>query len=388
VAEEPLRIAFVALGFPPAVGGTERYNVEYARRLHARGHALRVFAFGADGAGASVERAADAALPFPVQREPGRERRGQLEPGALPAWLADARPDVVLVSRASRRLAAVASVAARAAPLVVSVHELAGRHTRRGVIGRWRVRHRYGLGRARHIVVNSRDTGRRVASLRPRAPIEVVYPGVDTDAFAVDAELRRAARERLGLTGRRVLLTVSRLASNKGHARVIEALPALRARFPDLVYAVVGEGAERQALEKFAAECGVAGAVRFEGRVADARDHYAAADVFVMASGRTGAQKAGEGFGIVYAEAGACGLPVVASASGGGSDVVIDGETGRLVDPCAVGALEEALAGLLADPDAARRLGEAARRHCAGFDWERGVEVLEGVLARAAGRAA
>jgi phosphatidylinositol alpha-1,6-mannosyltransferase len=323
-----------------------------------------------------------------VQREPGRERVGRLEPGALPAWLADARPDVVLLSRASRRLAAVASVAARAAPLVVSVHELAGRHTRRGVVGRWRVRHRYGLDRARHIVVNSRDTGRRVASLRPRAPIEVVYPGVDTDTFAVDAELRRAARERLGLTGRRVLLTVSRLASNKGHARVIEALPALRARFPDLVYAVVGEGAERPALEKRAAERGVADAVRFEGRVADPRDHYAAADVFVMASGRAGAQKAGEGFGIVYAEAGACGLPVVASASGGGSDVVVDGETGRLVDPGAMGALEEALTGLLADPDTARRLGEAARRHCARFDWERGVEVLERVLARAAGRAA
>jgi len=388
VLEGPLRIALVALGFPPAVGGTERYNVEYARRLHARGHALRVFAFGADGPSAAGEREADARLPFPVQREPGRERSGQLEPGALAAWLADARPEVVLLSRASRRLARAASVAARAAPLVVSVHELAGRHTRRGVIGRWRVRRRYGLDLARHIVVNSRDTGRRVAALRAAAPIEVVHPGVDTAAFATDTAARRAARERLGLADSRVVLTVSRLASNKGHARVIEALPSLRARFPDLVYVVVGEGAERPALEKLAAARGVAAAVRFEGLVDDVRAWYAASDVFAMVSGRAGAQKAGEGFGIAYAEAGAAGVPVVASASGGGSEVVVDGETGRLVEPGDARALEVALAELLADPEAARRLGEAARRHCARFDWERGADVLEGVLARAAGRAA
>jgi phosphatidylinositol alpha-1,6-mannosyltransferase len=383
VAEEPLRIAFVALGFPPAVGGTELYNFEYARRLHARGHALRVFAFGAEGED-TAEREADARLPFTVRRAPGRERGGSLDAAGLSGWLEEERPDVVLVSRASRRLRDVSAVAARAAPMVLSVHELAGKHTRRGLVGRWRVRRRYGLDRARRILVNSEDTGRRVAALRVRAPIDVVYPGVDTSAFAPDAETSRVAREELGLAGRSVLLTVSRLASNKGHARVIEVLPRLRERFSDLVYVIVGEGAERPALESLAAQLGVSDAVRFAGRVEDTRAYYAACDVFAMPSGRPGAGKAGEGFGISYVEAGACGVPVVASASGGGVEVVIDGETGRLVEPGDSRGLEEAIAGLLADPVDARRLGEAARLHCARFDWERGADALERALHEAA----
>jgi phosphatidylinositol alpha-1,6-mannosyltransferase len=251
------------------------------------------------------------------------------------------------------------------------------------------VRRRYGLDRAQAVVVNSEDTRRRVASLRARAPIGVVHPGVDTTAFAPSAEARERAREKLGVAGRRVLLTVSRLAANKGHARVIDVLPALRARFPDLVYLVVGQGGERGALEALAAQRGVADAVRFEGVVDDTRAYYAACDVFAMPSGRLGAAgdgKAGEGFGISYVEAGACGVPVVASASGGGAEVVVDGETGCVVDPGDARALEGAIASLLEDPARARRLGEAARRRCLRFDWERGADALEAVLREASAR--
>jgi len=380
VPNPPLRIAFIALGFPPDVGGTERYNAEFARRLCARGHDLRVYTWsGHAGAG-------EPALPFPVERAPCGRRGATLDPRGVAAWLGSAPSDVVFVSRASRLLRDVVPAAARRAPVVLSVHELGGRHTQRGPIGRWRVRRRYGLDRARAVVANSEDTRRRVASLRARAPIAIVHPGVDTAAFAPSAEDRDRAREKLGLVGRRVLLTVSRLAANKGHARVIDVLPALRARFPDLVYLVVGQGGERAALEAQAVARGVADAVRFAGLVDDVRAYYAACDVFAMPSGRAGAgeAKAGEGFGISYVEAGACGVPVVASASGGGAEVVIDGETGCVVDPADPRALERAIADLLADPARARRLGEAARRQCLRFDWERGTDALEAVLRGAA----
>jgi phosphatidyl-myo-inositol dimannoside synthase len=377
----PLRIAFIALGFPPDVGGTELYNAQYARRLAARGHALRVYTWSQTGA-------RDPALPFPVERAQPARRGADLDARGVAAWLAQHPTDVVFVSRASRLLRDVVPAAAHCAPVVLSVHELGGRHTRRGPVGRWRVRRRYGLDRATRVVVNSADTHERVASLRARAPIAVVHPGVDTAAFAPSAEGRERAREKLGVAGRRVLLTVSRLAANKGHARVIDALPALRGRFPDLVYLVVGQGGERERLEAHAAARGVADAVRFDGLVDDTRAYYAACDVFAMPSGRVdaGGAKAGEGFGISYVEAGACGVPVVASSSGGGAEVVIDGETGCVVDPRDPAALERAIAGLLDDPARAQRLGEAARRHCLRFDWERGTDALEAVLCEAAAR--
>ena len=373
-----LRIAFIALGFPPDVGGTELYNAEYASRLHARGHSLRLFTW-------SIARGPE--FPFPVHRAPRGARGEELDPAPVAAWLAQAAVDVVIVSRASRLLRRAVRAAARRAPVVVSVHELHGRHTQRGVLGRWRVRRRYALHRARRVVVNSEDTRHRIETLRARAPIALVYPGVDTTSFAPSAERRERAREKLGVASRRVLLTVSRLASNKGHARVIAVLPALRARFPDLVYLVVGHGSQRPMFEDLAAAAGVADIVRFEGLVDDTRTYYAAADVFAMPSGRLRASqhaKAGEGFGIAYVEAGAFGVPAVASASGGGAEVVIDGETGCLVDPGDLRAIERAIAGLLEDPVRARRLGEAARRRCLGFDWERGTDALEAVLREAA----
>jgi phosphatidylinositol alpha-1,6-mannosyltransferase len=377
VHDEALPIAFVVLGFPPDVGGTELYNVEYARRLHARGHDLRLFTWSE---GRAEESGVDASLPFDVHREPARRQAGAIHPQGLKAWLAAGQPRVAFVSRASKLMRAVVPVVARHAPVVLSVHELGGRHTRRGPLGRLRIRRRYGLDRAQRIVVNSEDTGRRVATLRAAAPISVVHPGVDTASFATDDLQRDRARAKLGLTDRPVLLTVSRLAANKGHARVIAALPALRERFPDLVYLIVGQGGERDALASHAAELGVAEAVRFEGRVDDTRLYYAACDVFVMPSGRDASGKAGEGFGISYAEAGACAVPVVAGAVGGGAEVVVDGETGHLVDPSAPRVLEEAIGGLLADPEKARQMGEAGRRHCARFDWERGADALEALL--------
>jgi glycosyltransferase involved in cell wall biosynthesis len=117
------------------------------------------------------------------------------------------------------------------------------------------------------------------------------------------------------------------------------------------------------------------------------RPFYHACDVFVMASTPHGAGgKAGEGFGMAYVEAGACGKPAIASASGGGGEIVVDGETGCVIDPEDPRALEAALASLLADPERARALGERARERVQRFDWEYGVATLERVLHAAAGQ--
>jgi phosphatidylinositol alpha-1,6-mannosyltransferase len=332
----------------------------------------------------------DAVQPFPIHREPfARPGRGIAVSGVA-EFVASLRPDVAFVSGGSGAMSGVVRSAAARVPTVVSVHDLRDKGRRRGRLGRWRVRWRYGFDRAARLTANSEHTRRRLLELGvAAAKVELVYPGVDTQKFRPDRGAGEQARKELGLEGARVLVTVSRLAPNKGHLRVLEVLPALRRRFPNLVYVIAGDGGMRGALERRAAELGLGGAVVFTGRVPDVRPIYHACDVFVMASTPHGAGgKAGEGFGMAYVEAGACGKPAVASASGGGGEIVVDGETGCVIDPEDAPGLEAALASLLADPERARALGQRARERVLRFDWDHGVTALERVLRAASGRTA
>jgi phosphatidyl-myo-inositol dimannoside synthase len=136
---------------------------------------------------------------------------------------------------------------------------------------------------------------------------------------------------RYGLEGRTVLLTLGRLSAAeryKGFDETMEALPALLAEVPDLAYLICGDGDDRPRLEARAQALGLADRVVFAGYVPEAEksDHYRLADAFVM-PGR------GEGFGIVYLEALACGIPVVASSADASQEAVLDGELGAVVDP-------------------------------------------------------
>jgi phosphatidylinositol alpha-1,6-mannosyltransferase len=338
--------------------------------------------------GSAGEAEADAAQPFPVHREPFARPGRAISDSGVAGFLARSRFDLAFVSGGSGALSRVCRTASARLPTVISVHDLRDKGRRRGSFGRWRARRRYGFDRAALLTANSEHTRRRLLELGvPAAKVDLVYPGVDTQRFRPDPRAGEQARKELGLEGAAVLLTVSRLAPNKGHLRVLEALPALRLRFPRLVYVIVGDGGMRGALERRTAELGLAGAVVFTGPIPDVRPLYHACDVFVMASTPHGSGgKAGEGFGMAYAEAGACGKPAVASASGGGGEIVVDGRTGLVVDPEDPAALRAALESLLGDPERARAFGESARERVLRFDWEHGVTALERVLFAAAGR--
>ncbi len=137
--------------------------------------------------------------------------------------------------------------------------------------------------------------------------------------------------DRYGLRGRKVLLTLGRLSADeryKGVDEVLETLPELVEKVPDLVYLIVGDGTDRARLENKMRQNGLAAHVVFAGRVPEEEkaDHYRLADAFVMAGW-------GEGFGIVYLEALACGIPVVASKLDASREAVRNGELGILVDP-------------------------------------------------------
>ncbi|WP_433343627.1 glycosyltransferase family 4 protein [Micromonospora sp. CA-111912] len=187
-------------------------------------------------------------------------------------------------------------------------------------------------------------------------------PGVDVETYhpSVDG---KPVRDRLGLADRPVVVCVSRLVPRKGQDMLIRALPAIRRRVPDAALLVVGGGPHRDTLEKLARQTGVERDVVFTGSVpsADLPAHYAAGDVYAMPCRTRNRGLDVEGLGIVYLEASAAGLPVVAGDSGGAPDAVREGETGYVVSGHDVAQLADRVATLLADRDLARQLGAAGR---------------------------
>ncbi|GIE76066.1 glycosyl transferase family 1 [Actinoplanes philippinensis] len=187
-------------------------------------------------------------------------------------------------------------------------------------------------------------------------------PGVDVDTFhpGVDGS---AVRERHGLTGRPVVVCVSRLVPRKGQDMLIRALPEIRRRVPGAALLLVSGGPYRKTLERLARENNVESDVVFTGSVpwAELPEHYAAGDVYAMPCRTRAAGLDVEGLGIVYLEASATGLPVVGGDSGGAPDAVREGETGYVVGGSDVPAIAARVAELLADPAKAKAMGAAGR---------------------------
>ena len=196
-------------------------------------------------------------------------------------------------------------------------------------------------------------------------PVIVVPPGIDPERFRpLDPERRAKARALFDLPADgRVVVSLSRLVPRKGMDVLIEAAAKLAPLRPDLVVAIGGSGRDRKRLDRLVARTGAP--VRLLGRVPeeDLPDLYGCADVYAMLCRNRWAGLEQEGFGIVFLEAAACGVPQVAGASGGAAEAVADGVTGLVVDrPGDRDAVAQALATLLDDPERRAAMGEAARR--------------------------
>jgi phosphatidylinositol alpha-1,6-mannosyltransferase len=191
--------------------------------------------------------------------------------------------------------------------------------------------HARSLRKADLLTAVSRYTRRRALAWLALEPHKLrVLPNTVDKRFTPGPK-RGDLVDRHGLKGRKVLLTVSRLVADeryKGHDRVIRALPAVLRSQPNVVYVIAGDGDDRRRLEGLAETEGVSSAVCFIGQIAGSEllDYYRLADVFVMPS-------TGEGFGIVFLEASAVGLPVIGGNRDGSVDALAEGELGRLVDP-------------------------------------------------------
>lgn len=153
---------------------------------------------------------------------------------------------------------------------------------------------------------------------------------VDLSGFSPGPK-SEALLERYGLTGKKIIMTLGRMAGldrYKGFDEVLEAMPQLLKEIPALVYLLAGDGPDKERLEKKAEALGITESTVFTGMVAEEEkvDHYRLADAYVMPS-------RGEGFGIVLLEAMSCGVPVMASKLDGSREALLDGKMGTLVDP-------------------------------------------------------
>ncbi|UUO04058.1 glycosyltransferase family 4 protein [Mycolicibacterium novocastrense] len=354
------RVLLVTNDFPPRRGGIQSYLQALVDHLVADGrHTLTVYAPKWKGADEF-----DRDAPYRVVRHPttlmlpepsvsSRMRRLIEQTAAETVWFGAAAP-----------LALMAPLArgAGARRVIASTH---GHEVGWSMLPLARnALRRIGSG-TDAVTYVSQYTRRRFASaFGPHAALEHLPPGVDTDRFTPDEVARAQLRARYRLGNRPVVVCLSRLVPRKGQDMLIRAMPAIRQRVPDAALVIVGGGPYRSTLHKLAHSFGVAEDVVFTDAVPgnELPAHHAMADVFAMPCRTRGAGLDVEGLGIVYLEASATGVPVVAGRSGGAPETVRDGETGVVVDGWDVGAIAAAVGDLLSDPDRAVRMGAAGRR--------------------------
>ncbi|GGW83786.1 glycosyltransferase family 4 protein [Streptomyces lomondensis] len=350
--------------FPPRPGGIQAFLHNMALRLDPRQLVVYASTWKRGREGVEATRAFDAEQPFTVVRDrttmllptPGATRRavGLLrEHGCTSVWFGAAAP-LGLMAPALR--------AAGAERLVATTH---------GHEAGWAQ-----LPAARQLlrrIGNSTDTitylgeytrSRIATALTPEAAARMAQlpPGVDEKTFHPGSG-GDEIRARLGLTDRPVVVCVSRLVRRKGQDTLIRAMPRILAAEPDTVLLIVGGGPYEKDLRRLAHETGVAPAVRFTGAVpwSELPAHYGAGDVFAMPCRTRRGGLDVEGLGIVYLEASATGLPVVAGDSGGAPDAVLDGETGWVVRGGSPEETADRITTLLGDAELRRRMGERGR---------------------------
>ena len=348
------RVLVITPDFPPAKGGIQILTHRVVTAL--RGLEPTVVTLGQADA-----KTFDRGQPFRIVRTPATLGTRTLSIAGLNAMAAMVgmreRPDVVLSMHIVAGPAAALLRRRLGIPFVQYVHAKE--------VGARPALARFALARADRVVAVSAYTrGLAVSAGANPGRVALINPGVDLPARS-DPERRNA--------GPPTILTISRLEDRyKGHDVILRALPLVRVEVPDVRWRVVGDGPLRHALEERARTMDLGESVQFLGAVSDeVRDReLASADVFCMVSRMPSGGFAGEGFGIVYLEANAYGLPVVAGATGGALDAVIGGETGLLVDPDDHLAVADALVAVLRDPELARRLGRGGKARAEELTWE------------------
>ena len=351
---KPLKHLLVTNDFPPKIGGIQSLLWEWWRRLPPESFAVLTSPY--EGTAAFY-----AAQPFHIERT--------REPVLLPhPWM------VQRVNEMAARVGADLVVLDPALPLgligpsLQLPYDVVLHGAEVTVPGRLPLSKQtlgHVLRRARHVVAAGGYPAREAEHAAGRTlPITIVPPGVDTERFVpLHRAERLEARAHFGLEADAELIVgISRLVPRKGFDTAIRAVALLQKSRPNLRLAIAGGGRDAERLKGLAASLGAP--VTFLGRVSneDLPRLYACADLYAMLCRNRWGGLEQEGFGIVFLEAAACGVPQVAGDSGGAAEAVDDGVTGLVVrrpdDPRDVAAAFEQL---LDDHELRARMGLAGR---------------------------
>jgi phosphatidyl-myo-inositol dimannoside synthase len=372
-------VLLITNDYPPRAGGIQQYCHNLVRRLPPE--EVVVYAPAWPGA-----EEFDAAEPYRIVRHP---TSNMLPTGSVASRAIDlireVEPDLVCFGAAfplgllARRLTRETGV-----PCAGFTHGVEVAVSGLPLVRRLMTRV---AGDLRLLTAVSRWSAARVErGARGRCPVELLPSGVAADVYRPDVD-GSAVRARHGLGQDPVCVCVSRLVPRKGQDKLIEAWPRVVAEVPAARLLIVGPGPYRRKLDRMAASSPVADRIHFTGEVRwdELPEHYAAGDVFAMPCRTRWAGMDLEALGVVFLEAAATGLPVVAGRSGGAPETVVEGQTGTVVDGRRAGEVGAAVAGLLADLPRARAMGEAGRRRVEReFSWEAVAARLEKLLAEAA----
>ncbi|RBY79283.1 alpha-(1-2)-phosphatidylinositol mannosyltransferase [Blastococcus sp. TF02-09] len=349
------RTLVVTNDFPPRQGGIQTFVAALLERRPP--DSLVVLA--SDHLGSAEH---DAALPYPVVRRPT---------GMLLPTRGTARAAVELVDRYGCD-SAFFGAAAPLGLLAPTLRAAGVRHVVGATHGHetgWvtlpgsrQVMQRIAGGLDVLTYITEYTRARLAPALGERTRLAQLSPGVDVDRFTPDAD-GAEVRRRHGLGDAPVVVCVSRLVARKGQDVLVRGWPQVLARHPAARLLLVGGGPDEAALRRAVAARGLESSVVLTGGVPSEElpAHYAAGDVFAMPCRTRRAGLDVEGLGMVFLEAAACGLPVVAGTSGGAPEAVQEGVTGHVVDPRSPEAVAGTLADLLDDPARARAMGKAGR---------------------------
>ena len=347
-----MRVLILTPDFPPAPGGIQLVMSRLAANLDAE---VSVVTLAHDGR--RSEPPDGVTLTWAGSRAATGNKLANVRLNA--AGLAKAlrfRPDVVISGHAAGAPGASCGGLLTGAPLIQYLHADEARQ-RPALL-------RFAMGRAAGVIAVSEHARQLALSAGCEAErVRVIHPGVDPPEFRPEPRAEAPT-----------IITVARMQmAYKGHDTMIRALPTIRRDVPGVRWLAVGDGVLRPELERLAADLGVGDCAHFTGHVSDdERDRLlASAHVFALPSRAPEEGTGGEGFGIVFLEAGAHRLPVLAGAVGGVLDAVVDGETGLLVDPTDAGAVAAAASRMLLDRDLATNLGEAGAARARRFTWQR-----------------